>query len=442
MLAGPLPNTGLKRVTQLGKATWMLGLLGALVWLGGCGDDYPTGAGVAPPLPRSALVSEPLAFETLAASPSSGLTMGAAPAQSSGTTTTAAPAERLVYVSLPAGAYPLGVSASIRNTAGGPVLSQTLADGGFDPIAIPAGVGDTIVIDIRDAAGLTTRVLLPVPRRRSPLVVRTHPPKGKRDVVLNSRMTIVFSEPIAPSTLTSSSVTLLRGATPVPGTLLLFPGGVVAEFVPSAPLERRTAYRLDVKDAILDLEGDALTATSIDFTSGDTSSAPVTAVSVTPSSATLEMGDVVGDTMRLTATVRTAQGAVANRVVIWSTDNPSVAVVSSTGLVTPFGPGVATIAATSEGHTGAALITVVPIPVARVAYCWGMILGDEAGSQRSEPVAVAGGIAFSTITTGGSHACGIGTGQVAYCWGANASGQLGDGSATARRAPSRVVGQP
>ncbi len=47
-------------------------------------------------------------------------------------------------------------------------------------------------------------------------------------------------------------------------------------------------------------------------------------------------------------------------------------------------------------------------------------------------------IAFIAVTTGGAHACGITAGGLAYCWGSNTSGQLGDGGTTARPLPVLV----
>jgi hypothetical protein len=94
----------------------------------------------------------------------------------------------------------------------------------------------------------------------------------------------------------------------------------------------------------------------------------VASVEVTPASA----GVTVGATTQLAATPRAADGtALAGRTVTWATNNPGVATVSQSGLVTGITAGTATITATSETKTGSSAITVTeppppPAPVASV----------------------------------------------------------------------------
>ena len=349
------PTSRMRQAVGVRRLLRALAGLATLAGLNACSDGSRITPPPPPPPPSNALVSDPLAPQAAARPPSpAGLVSGGS-------------AERLVYVSLPSRAHPGGSNVTIHNTAGGPTVTQTMINGGFDPVPIPAGVGDTIQIVVRDSAGGASTAWLPVPRLLKPSVVRTSPSDGKRDVPLNSRVVIVFSEPVDSASV-KQSVALLRSGVPVPGVVGLFPGGVVAEFVPSTLLERRTTYRVEVTQGVKDLGGEALTAgLSAEFTTGDSAVAPVTTVTVAPPNATLEMGDVQGDTVRLAATVMTATGVVNDRLVIWSTSNPTVAVVSSTGLVTPLATGTATITATSEGQTDSAQITVVPIPVARVS---------------------------------------------------------------------------
>ena len=55
---------------------------------------------------------------------------------------------------------------------------------------------------------------------------------------------------------------------------------------------------------------------------------------------------------------------------------------------------------------------------------------------------VSGGITFVSLSGGGAHTCGVTPNGSIYCWGANASGQLGDGTQTDRAAPVRVTEAP
>jgi alpha-tubulin suppressor-like RCC1 family protein len=57
-------------------------------------------------------------------------------------------------------------------------------------------------------------------------------------------------------------------------------------------------------------------------------------------------------------------------------------------------------------------------------------------------VAVAGGLTFSALSASGIHTCGLTTDGVAYCWGSNSDGELGNGSTTSSNVPVKVLGQP
>jgi alpha-tubulin suppressor-like RCC1 family protein len=81
------------------------------------------------------------------------------------------------------------------------------------------------------------------------------------------------------------------------------------------------------------------------------------------------------------------------------------------------------------------------------AYCWGYNtsgqVGDGTSTQRLTPVAVAGELTFQSLTAGaGNHTCGLTSSLVAYCWGDNTKGALGDGTTTHRLTPVPVVASP
>jgi alpha-tubulin suppressor-like RCC1 family protein len=172
---------------------------------------------------------------------------------------------------------------------------------------------------------------------------------------------------------------------------------------------------------------------------------------------------MVGDTVRLVATVRDAGGHIlTDRIHTWASSNPSVASVTGTGLVSGVSAASleATITATSENVSGSAAITVyIPLLAAPIAaggthscvlsssgaaYCWGDNrdgeLGDSSITISSIPVAVSGGLGFRAIAAGGGHTCGVVSSGAAYCWGYNFRGQLGNGSTTFSSVPIAVSG--
>src|SRR5215471_2920317 len=68
------------------------------------------------------------------------------------------------------------------------------------------------------------------------------------------------------------------------------------------------------------------------------------------------------------------------------------------------------------------------------ADCWGIDGEGELGNGSSTlgvnfnyPVAVLGGLDFTSVSTGGFFACGLTKAGQAYCWGSNIVGQLGSG---------------
>ncbi|MFL5495278.1 MAG: RCC1 domain-containing protein [Gemmatimonadales bacterium] len=81
-----------------------------------------------------------------------------------------------------------------------------------------------------------------------------------------------------------------------------------------------------------------------------------------------------------------------------------------------------------------------------LAYCWGnntfgqLGNGGPEGTDQLKPVAVAGGLHFEQVSAGGNHTCGTTSAAVAYCWGYNFFGQLGDGNTAESPIPVPVAG--
>ncbi|HEV2671400.1 MAG TPA: Ig-like domain-containing protein [Gemmatimonadales bacterium] len=84
---------------------------------------------------------------------------------------------------------------------------------------------------------------------------------------------------------------------------------------------------------------------------------PVSAVTVTPGSVSLALAD----TTTLQAKLADSTGNVIfGRAIDWTTSDAGVATVLATGFVRAIAAGSATITATSEGHSGTAVVTVRP----------------------------------------------------------------------------------
>jgi alpha-tubulin suppressor-like RCC1 family protein len=78
-------------------------------------------------------------------------------------------------------------------------------------------------------------------------------------------------------------------------------------------------------------------------------------------------------------------------------------------------------------------------------YCWGNNdvgeLGDGTRMSRQNLLPVAGGLSFTSVSTGMDvYACGVTNNGSAYCWGLNAYGQLGDGTTANKLVPTLVSG--
>ena len=90
---------------------------------------------------------------------------------------------------------------------------------------------------------------------------------------------------------------------------------------------------------------------------------PVASVTVTPSPATVQ----VGQTVQLTAAPKDANGnPLTGRLVAWTSSDTTIAKVSNSGLVTGRAAGSATITATSEAKSGTSAVSVTIVPVASV----------------------------------------------------------------------------
>jgi hypothetical protein len=275
------------------------------------------------------------------------------------------------WVSLPPGSVPDGQSASIRSGRSGTSLVVSLVDGGFDPIAISATVGDSVFVDItRSGNGTPLTGFQVIAIRKAPSVVRTSPAPGKKDVPLNAAIVVVFSAPVDSATLSATSFGLLRGGTPVAGLVRpVGTSGISAEFYPDSTLAPQTSYQLFVTQAIHDVNGVPLgSAVTGTFSTGSTTQEFPVGGSVTGLAGTglvLSLNNI--ETLPVAAngafqfSTRLAQGAAIDITVLTLPSNPSqlctVAKGSSTMPNGPYTSAAITCSTATSGATGKILFT-------------------------------------------------------------------------------------
>ena len=182
------------------------------------------------------------------------------------------------FVSAAPGTFPDAFAATLANrTRGSAPVAFPIVDGGFDPVGVEAAADDDLVLTLSFVGLPPTSMTVKVPRRRPPVVVRTNPRKGRTDVALNVNVTIIFSEPVDPATVTPSTISLTLDGSAVSGTVRVSADGLTAEFIPESQLLAERTYSVVVSQGITDLEGDALSeAVTTNFTTARIGSIVVT----------------------------------------------------------------------------------------------------------------------------------------------------------------------
>jgi alpha-tubulin suppressor-like RCC1 family protein len=157
-------------------------------------------------------------------------------------------------------------------------------------------------------------------------------------------------------------------------------------------------------------------------------------VSITPTS--------VADSARLTVTASTTLAA-GNYPIVVNASAPGAQPQQGTITVTvsAVAGAVQLIRSVVAGAHTCALTT------ASVAYCWGYNADGQLGNNdtsnvNATPVKVNGGLLFSALFLSKVEGvtCGVTAPGAAYCWGDNADGELGDGTRTQRLTPTPVAG--
>jgi alpha-tubulin suppressor-like RCC1 family protein len=197
-------------------------------------------------------------------------------------------------------------------------------------------------------------------------------------------------------------------------------------------------------------------------------SAKLATLTLSPAFDTLLKGDKA---QIVFAATNSSGAAVTGVTVSYKSSDTSVAKVDTSGLVSAVGVGASTITIAAGGLKASSHLTVLSPTVVLLSagsdytcmvitlgrgFCWGQDgLGELAASTSTtcfdsasasaipcatSPIAMSGGVRFTSMATGAAEACGL-SGGVAYCWGDNSVGELGIGVAGGgATSPTKVAG--
>jgi len=113
-----------------------------------------------------------------------------------------------------------------------------------------------------------------------PTVSSVVPANTATGVFTNSKITTVFSEEMAPASISTTTYTVKQGANPVAGTIAY--SGVTAVFTPASALAINTLYTVTVTTAAKDLAGNTLENNYVwSFTTGATADLVAPAITAT-----------------------------------------------------------------------------------------------------------------------------------------------------------------
>lgn len=173
--------------------------------------------------------------------------------------------------------------------------------------------------------------------------------------------------------------------------------------------------------------------------------------------ATDSLGMYPGDVFDLTPVVLdTAGEAIEDAAITWTIADPAVVAVDSSGMLTARAHGITRVIGAADAHADTVLVRVTRFvqvvgkessalcarDVEGRGWCMGYDVSVPADSEFVghsflHPMHL--DFAFSTLTVGSNHACGLAYG-LTYCWGYNTLGELGSGSLSYSRALQTVAG--
>ena len=197
-----------------------------------------------------------------------------------------------------------GTSITLRNTVTSAAVAATVSYNAVTRVATLTPTGPlsnatnytfTVSTAVTDVAGNalasqfnSTFTTALAPDNTAPTIVARSPSNGSTNIAVNSDATVTFSEPMNPSTIDSTNITLAPTAGgPAIAAIVTYDAGTnTATLNPAADLANNTSYTLTITTGVKDVAGNALAANSTSTFTTVVDTTPPTVISRTPTAAT------------------------------------------------------------------------------------------------------------------------------------------------------------
>ncbi len=184
-------------------------------------------------------------------------------------------AEGIVYVSGLAGAVTGTLAGteilSVRNQRTQTEIAIRIENDGSFPLKnLHAEVADDLVVTVYNKGRPQTQTeLFTVIDNVRPVVIKSKPTNGSKDIIIDTSLFIYFSEPIDSTTINENSFIVADSTGAITGSIDFSYDYTIATFTPAQSLEENTEYRMVMTTEATDLQGNTLISDFIaSFTTG------------------------------------------------------------------------------------------------------------------------------------------------------------------------------
>jgi hypothetical protein len=148
------------------------------------------------------------------------------------------------------GATSAGAQLTIVNTTHAATVTASAASDGSFSTNIAGAFGDVLSLVATNAAGnSSTAITFTIPQTAPlPQVSQVDPADGSTNVYMNTHVVVRFTQPVAPTSVVTGTLSVMQGNTQIAGSLALSNDSLSLTFTPTQSLAASTTYTVIVQD--------------------------------------------------------------------------------------------------------------------------------------------------------------------------------------------------